>query len=285
LQPGPVAHLSHVTSRGDVNVVGGDFTQNQYGVSIPRIDLRVGMKAEPLRRLFYSSDAVDEWLEKRKTHLVKSLVPKEKTRPPLFDLTRMFLEASDFAGDRKEFDSRVRDHLEICRERLVDNVLARIYRSEENKVSFIVSNPTDETVEAAKMSARFNAGDTVVLASEPHAKAMPPSPTWPDHMDRFLRPYDLTAGFTAPPFHRVPIRIHREGGIVQIDYVLGDLGPYQGMATAPVAIIPTIVEPNELEIRLTGYAKNRRDVTTSSEVLAIEDLGWPLENVVDPRDL
>jgi hypothetical protein len=240
------------------------------------------MNAAPLLRFFHRPEDVDAWLDQHKTYLLKTVVPDTKPPSQYPDLTRMWMEANDSSGNRKEFDSRVRDHLEICRERLVDNALVGIYHAEENKVSFVVSNPTDETVEAVRMSASFYAGGALVLASEPHVKPMPPAPKWPDPMDRYRQPMSqFTPGFTAPPFRFLPVRIHRRGDIVQIDYEIGDLGPYQKMSTLPVTIIPNIEELDELEIHLTAYAKNRRDVTTSSEVLAIEDRGWLLGSVVD----
>ena len=84
---------------------------NQYGATAkPRVDLRLGMNAEPLLRLLNRADVVDDWLGVRRGHLEDKLVPELRLRPigPA-GFTGMCTDAIEFAKARHEFDSRVLD--------------------------------------------------------------------------------------------------------------------------------------------------------------------------------
>lgn len=199
---------------------------------------------------------------------------------------------SSRAGDRAKFDSRLGEHLEICRERLVANALAVLYRSSTalsyNRIIFTVSNPTDDPVQGARVVATFYAGDAAVLSAEPPAMSMPDAPTWSDPMENMFSfssgSLSITnLGYTAPPVS--PVNVRNENGFVQITYLIGDLPPKHREVTFPIAIIPGFnKELEELDITLTAAAMNRRSVNTKRFVLAIKpDEGWALENVIDPH--
>jgi hypothetical protein len=278
--------LHHITGR-DVTYVGGDFTQHQHIAAMPEIELGLSIDANPLLRLFYDSQVVDEWLAERKQHLEQTLIPAQRPTSSIPDLTRMWTEATDFTGDRAKFMSRLDDHLSICKQRLLDNALATFYQSGHNRVIFKVVNPTDDPVKAVRVAASFYAGDAVVLSSAPDRYPMPDAPKWPDPMERMLGHALATSEMAYafwPKASALPsdARIRNDNGFVQIEYLIGDLRPRQDDTTEPVVIIPFLGELEELEITLTVHAIDRRGVKKEDFVLPIQDRGFLLGDVVSP---
>lgn len=90
------AHWHH--DRGDLTYAGGNLTQHYHGASMPPIELDLGMKAEPLFRLFHDDELIDRWLSQRKEHLVETQVPKPQSsvsepQSSFPDVTGMYFES------------------------------------------------------------------------------------------------------------------------------------------------------------------------------------------------
>jgi hypothetical protein len=279
--------LSDVSSRGNINFAGGDLTQ--YGAQLTPVDLELSMQAEPLGRLARDNEHVTEWLRRRRKYLMETLVPETKG-PDMKSrdwFTGTISDAMNHNEALKVFGTRVDDHLEICRECVVDKAVANMFAAGANRVAFTVHNPTDETVESTTVTASFVVSDTIVIAFEPYPREMPDAPEWPNAMGELIsKPVfsNITTTFHGPVTASgpEPIKISRSGDVIEIAYYIGDIGPYQSHRTLPVTIFPNLRDPDELEITLTAWAKNRRGIVTKSVLLEIEDAGWPLYAAVDP---
>jgi hypothetical protein len=87
---------------------GRDFTLNLYGAHRAVLDVQLDMDARPLLRLVHNRDAEAQWIELRRAHLEKELIPED---PPasssalIPSISRMGLGAGDFKADRAEFES------------------------------------------------------------------------------------------------------------------------------------------------------------------------------------
>ena len=244
-----------------------------------------------MARLFHNSDEEDRWLERRKAHLLKTLVPAPRPNPPsgFPNLTHMYMEAMDRGEALKVFESRLEDHLSACKRRLLDNLLKIIYGANLNTVEFLVENPTDDPIQGARLMVSFFAGDAVILGSAPNAAPMPRPPKWPDNFERFLgRP--STAEIPDSVFRTSQLarprgpQISNNQGFVTINYLIGDLPPRRQEPTAPVIIVPRLdFELEQLEMTLTANAMNRRAVKTQDVLLPIKEMGFLLEALIDPE--
>jgi hypothetical protein len=76
-QPGPDVNIGDVTTGGSFNYIGGDYNQ-QFGQALTAIQNELDMTADPLKRLFYDSDEVRFWIDRRKAHLIETLVRKSE---------------------------------------------------------------------------------------------------------------------------------------------------------------------------------------------------------------
>jgi hypothetical protein len=232
--------------------------------SVAEIELDLEMEAKPLLRLYWTDGAVQSWIDQRKQYLEDSLIPERPRHVPL-DMTRMFMDATDFNGDRAKFSARLAEHFRKCRDQLLDSSLATICENNINTVVFPVTNPTDDPVVNVRVAASFFAGDAWVLSSVPHVRPMPRPPAWPspmdDHFGRFgnIRPEEMMS--THPPFpasRMSPAKIRNRDGFVEVEYLLGDLRPHQPTETPPVFVIPGAGSPEleGLDITLTAHAMN-----------------------------
>jgi hypothetical protein len=56
---------------------GRDFTLNLYGAHRAVLDVQLDMDARPLLRLVHNRDAEAQWIELRRAHLEKELIPED----------------------------------------------------------------------------------------------------------------------------------------------------------------------------------------------------------------
>ncbi len=257
---------------------------------MPYIELDLEIDAEPLARLFYNDEAVDDWLAQRKRHLELTVKPAQRPTSSRPDITRVWMEATDFTGDRAKFMSRLDDHLSTCKQRLLNNALAVFYEVVHNTVIFNVANPTDDPVNNIRVAASFYAGDAAALSSEPDYDPMPDAPKWPDPIERLLpREHEVASQVLSWTLAQRRLarpsgaRIRDNNGFVEIEYLIGDLRPHQQQSTWPITIIPFLGELEELKITLTAHAIDRRGVKKEDFVLPIQDRGFPLDRVVNPN--
>jgi hypothetical protein len=255
---------------------------------LPDLDLELGIEAEPLIQLFYNDEVLDWWLKGRQAYLEEKLTPDPPAASGPPNLALRWMEAADFGGERREFQQRLGEHLRICRQRLLDNVLGDIVRSGHDAVAFVVRNPTQEPIEGVRVQATFNAANLYVLASAPLADPMPQAPRWPDPL-AMARGWELdTSNLIGRPHPPVTPGVHAnirvKDGFAHVTCQVGNLLPLDTRETLPIFIIPQIgVEVEELEIAVTAAAMTRRGVKQKNFAVKIESLGFAVDDVVDPR--
>jgi hypothetical protein len=269
--------------------VGRDYYRHEVAATLPRIEVELGIRAEPLARLFHNHETVEGWLRKRKAHLEKTLIPEPPASDGRPDFMRPFMYAADFGGERAEFRRRLDDHLDACRNRLVDNVLEWIIDGGINAVSFVVENPAEDPIAGLRVMATFAVGDAHVLADSPDAQPMPQPPKWPDQLEMMrggFNPADMISSMAwlpARPARPGSPRIEITDGFAQINCAVGDLLAFEKLATQPIFIIPQVdFEVEELEITVTARAKTRKGVKTEIFKAPIREEGFLLEKVIDP---
>jgi hypothetical protein len=199
-----------------------------------------------------------------------------------------YIPASNYDEDLAEFQGRLKEHLALCRSRLLGNALAVIYRSPHNKVSFIVHNRSEEPLDGVQLTAQFDATGMVVMDHEPSHKQMPAAPKWPDIADRYLTGRDfateMMAGAFAPPFASTPVKVQRDGSVVEIHYQLGDIGPTLKRPTRAITMVPVpnVDSPAVVDIHLVAHAKNRSGIASADVVVTVGADVFALGAAVDP---
>lgn len=253
--------------------------------------MNLSVRANPLLRLFHNSDEEDEWLEQRKAHILKTVVPAPKREPPseFPSLSNMYMSAMETGEARRKFEQRLESHLSLCKQRLLDNLLEIIYEANLNTVQFVVENATDDPIQGARLMVSFFAGDAVILSSAPQAAPMPRPPMWPDRFEQLIgRP----SGADIPEsVFRIPQLARPRGpqiannqGLVTINYLIGDLPPCHQEPTAPVIIVPRLdFELGQLEMTLTANAMNRRAVKKQDVLVPIKETGLAIATLIDPK--
>jgi len=287
-QPGPAAQqFSQIRTGRDFNVVGGDLNQ-QFGQDLPAIELDLGITAEPLNRLFHDRAEEDSWIERRKAHLIETLVPR-RPDSSFPDVTRMWMESRDYNADRATFDTRLKEHLQEWRSELPKLVFRRIYESDHNKVVFSASNPTDVPIRNVELVARFKPGDALVLTSHPGREIIPTLPKWPDISDDFGWRHALgnnigrmTAAYASPLAGGR--RTRTDGDYLEITFLVGDIRAHRLAVTPAVTIIPRMAfDTHALDVVMTATAMDHRGAVEDRFVVAIKQAGFLLETVVKPE--
>lgn len=253
------------------------------GTVQPTLDLKLRMRAEPLTRLV--TDGA-EWLARRKAHIRSSTERPPDPPPPPPQRSGRLLPDYPFAGiaglmggryatgeDAKEFETRVRRHLQQARAVLMDNVVQRIVRSNENEIVFDVHNHTDDPIEKVELTVRVPKEGVSVFTSTPSAKPMPELPRWPEQFEQTMRVpadnpynYDISRGAS----------VVRRGDFFEVTFDVGDLRPGQLFTTQPMTIVVGGNSPDVIPVEVVAAAMNRRGdkrVKTSVKVIPLDDGG------------
>jgi hypothetical protein len=286
-QPGSAVHLSHLSAGRDINVHGG----GNYTHQLPPINVELDMTADPLLRLSDDIAEVRSWLERRRVYLTEKLVPRRPSNAGIPDFTRMWLETRDFDADRATFDKRLAAHLRQCDDQLLRNVLAGLHRSSDNKVVFTAHNPTDDPTQNVEIVAKFNSAGLSVMTRDPGGEPMPVEPRWPDIQDDFAWRRNLAnAGITrmaaaVPAIAGSRIKMRRDGDVLEIAYLVGDLRAHGSLSTHPITIVPSMnYQSEQLDITVSATAMDRRGKEERQFVLPLDpEFGWPLDHIIDPK--
>lgn len=251
------------------------------------LDIGVAHDVGPLGLCMMQAEAVDQWIDSRRSHLRKTLIPKPTNDNFSTGIGRMFLDSDDHAKNQSEFERRLDDHLDLCRRRLLENALTMIVRTGRSNVSFVVTNPSEYGIAGLELRAQFYPGDALVLTGVPATKAMPPPPRWPHFADRFPDNAALLAQFasSAAPFDPQRPSVRTESNRVVLDYRLGNLGPQRTVTTFPITIVPG---PNfegltEYVFDLSAHAVNRKSLAKAVVSVALTNARWILGDLIDPR--
>ena len=267
----------------------------------PDLDVKLRMRAKPLVRLVPDRQ---EWLDRRQAHIMSSTKrpgdPPPPSPPPSGSGWRYQSPFAGIAGiaeltggrfaspqDKKEFESRVRKHMNRAGAALVDNVIQRIVRSDSNAVVFDVHNDTDDPVGEVELIARVpRAACHRVYTSTPPAEAMPEMPTWPEPFDKMsslreaLVPanpynYDISRGAS----------VELRGDVWHTTFEVGDLRPGQLFTTPPMTIVVGPNAPDVIPIEVIAAAMTRRGNKTAemvAKVVRLDSGAWSLGDWITP---
>lgn len=262
------------------------------------LDLTLVPDAEPLVRLDFGSDKVDEWLRRHEAYVRSQSgappdppPPRPKAKPHgyLADHLGIADLPSEIAGltmpsryarpeDRAEFERRLMEYLNKLRGGvLVNNAIEEVVRGDHNKVGVSVGNLTDDSVSSVQLTVIVpKAGLTVYTTFS--AKALPSMPKWPSFTDSMM------ASVVPPPaLSHYDLYDAADGSVTELDntyelvWDIGNIRPQDWSEPVEFTVIPGPQAPDQVEIEVVARAMDRRGTTRETATLNV----MPDEHTLD----
>ena len=267
------------------------------GTRQPGVELAMAMTALPLIRLDLSPDALDEWMQQHERSIrANSGAPKQPPAAPrtpagagTFGLPTSYLTAEGYLGsgyreqDARTFEAQVSEYLDAKRAALLPQLVGAVVRSNGNKVSFVVTNDSDDSITGVQLTVRFPRNEIVVRSVAPRARSVPTVPRWPDPLDLKRWPSHLP---TMPSGGDQIVEVISKEWI-EATFEIGDLRPRERDRTVALTVVPTMHAPDMIPLKLTARAMDRRGTTTEEAALVVGDDSWGpaafLDSRVEPR--
>jgi hypothetical protein len=192
----------------------------------------------------------------------------------------MFANAFINPKDFEEFERRVREHLHQCEGRLLPNVLREIAASQENKVTAVVANGTDDPIEKVQLTVFLQASAILAYSGVPPSETpMPPLPRWPDVLDSLHGGYQSLSGVYSPADLAgvgYAAITNREDG-VELTFNIGELRPGEVVEAQPITVIAANPTPEQIPVTLKASSMNRRGTKAISTALQVSPRKWSPE--------
>jgi len=259
-------------------------------------DLALDLSAEaaaPLMRLYVNDEATQEWLDQREAY-VRANSGKKPPKPPAPPATGLggwpattimpsignfWMDEERYAkpGDAEKFEAKVEKHLDQCKDRLLDNVIREIVRSEENVVKLTVFNATDDPIIAVEVTARVPKVGLCVFNTAPPAAPMPGLPKWPTPLDDMFDNRVSQVPIPAYQFGPVNSSVIEHDDHFEIAWRVGNVLARTG-STLEVTILPGMQAPAEIEAELTARSTSHRGVARSTSALSLSPDTWHLSD-------
>jgi hypothetical protein len=231
---------------------------------------------------------MNDWLHRRQEYLSEKLIPRRPTSGSP-DLGRMYMETRDYDADLAEFNDRLATHLRECEKVLRHNAIARIHQTGKNKVAFTAHNPTDHPMQNVEIIVKLNVTGVSVMALDPGIKRWPDEPAWPSFLDERAWTRDLMnagarLGATMPALGNQRVKMRRDGELIQIAYLIGDLRARGSQSTQPFTIVPVAeYELAQMGLNVSATAMDRSGIVDRQFVLPVDlEHGWPLSAIIHP---
>ncbi len=263
------------------------------GTRQPGVELEMAMTASTLIRLDLGPDALDEWMQKHeRSFRANSGAPKQPPAAPrspagagTFGLPTTYLTEGLLGSgyreqDKRAFEAQVSQYLDAKRAALLPQLVGAVVRSNGNKVSFVVTNDSDDSIAGVQLTVRFPRNEIVVRSVAPRARSVPEVPRWPDPLGGVKRwPSSLPA---MPSGGEQVVEVISEEWI-EATFEIGDLRPRERDRTVALTVVPTMHAPGMIPLKLTARAMDRRGTTTGEATLVVGDDSWVPAAFLDSR--
>lgn len=265
---------------------------------------------DPLMRLNGSEEAQQDWLDRREAHL-RVTVEKPEPEPRQtakaspddpFGFRGMNAGILDglFSGpaEQSAYDRAMEEYLDLCRKRLLRNVVRDIVRDAGNAATLAVVNESDEPISDLVVTARIErAPGILVFTSAPDARPMPESPEWPTRRDALA---SITGMHTSVPLMPIPALAGAGGSPLvdprmfdttvvdehddyfEVSWSVGDLlAESDDETTFYLAFGPAA--PEQVPVELYARSKSHRGVARGTSTLFVDAASsWQLADWFDP---
>jgi hypothetical protein len=177
--------------------------------------------------------------------------------------------------DSKKFEDRVATYMAQWRKGFVNNLLAKVVQSGRNKVKVVARNGTADPIQDVRVRAFIPGRNLIVFTGPPKTTPLPDRmPRWPNYVDDML---NRPGGYQARELLRAELvtaeAVRVDGGF-EVTWDLGDIRPHDRSEPRTFTIIASPATPEQIEIRLTAMAMNRRGNATSSSTIAVDSEVW-----------
>jgi hypothetical protein len=246
------------------------------GTQQPDLDLELDIELTPMIRQRLDDP---EWFADHQAYLDSRRTPprrRSSTAPPgspgMPDLPASFAGLSEFWADPggiAEFNRRLVEYNSDLADRLRENIVRQIVRSDKNKVWFVAENRTHDPIEGVQLLVTMPL-EVLAFAGSPQTRRLRPLPKWPDPLDSMFKDKmtALVEDFEhADLLSRWDGSVHYRDDTIEVTFDVGDLRPGQHYETPPITLFVEPDAPAVLPVTVTARAMNRRrDRTTMIEM-------------------
>jgi hypothetical protein len=249
------------------------------GVQTPDLDIELSVEAQPLIRIDTDVATLRDWLDRREKYIRANCKPRGSTPNPDnpgFIGAHVFANAFANPKDAQEFEGRVQDHMNKCDARLLRNILREIAISQENKVTAVVANHTDDPIERVQLTVFLQSRAILAYSGAPSETPMPELPRWPDAFDSLHRGYQPLSGMYSPDdlagVGYAAVTTREDG--VELTFNIGDMRPGEVVEAQPITVIAANPTPEQIPVTLTASSMNRRGKKTKSTTFEVSPRKW-----------
>jgi hypothetical protein len=184
---------------------------------------------------------------------------------------------------KERYVEKVEEYLEECAQLLPVAVLGDVARSDHNKLTVRLSNPTDMTATSVRLLVEVSLDTALVLDGPPEDSRLPRTPKWSDVdgsslMIGRLRDFNPADLALAPRGRPGEVSVTVDRNTQRIAWTFGDVHPHQSVDGDAVTLVPTGDQP--FALMWTATASNRTKTRTGRISLDVIDnsrfrLAWP----------